>query len=237
MNVRIKAKTFQEYGMATKELDTEPQPSTSLVLPSQSQGSLTSTCSSLISSSGYGAEGVNSGTSDDDYHDAVEELSEGEGATKQVAPSENSSNENAVMKMEGPELQRQRRKRIPDSADKKFSIWGFIKNNIGKDFARTPLPVYFNEPLSLLQRLVEQLQCSELLYKASQTTDNLEQMCLIGAFAVSVTQAAISRKTKSFNPLLGETFECDRADDYGWWAIAEQVRTFRQITPIILQNL
>ena len=239
MNVRIKGNTLQEHGMANKELETEPQPSSSLPPPSQSRGSLSSTCSSLVTSSGYCADitgGINSGTSDDDYHDAVEEVSEGQGTTKQVASSENSSNENAVIKMEAPDLQRQRRKRIPDSADKKFSIWSFIKNNIGKDFARTPLPVYFSEPLSLLQRLVEQMLSSELLYKASQTSDNLEQMCLIGAFAVSVTQAAISRKTKSFNPLLGETFECDRTDDCGWKAIAEQVRHLDRLHPLFIRS-
>jgi len=29
--------------------------------------------------------------------------------------------------------------------------------------------------------------------------------------------------TKPFNPLLGETYECDRRDDMGWWSISEQV--------------
>ena len=84
---------------------------------------------------------------------------------------------------------------MPDSANKKFSVWSFIKNNIGKDFAKSPLPVNLNEPLSLLQRLAEQMLYSELLDKASRTTDDLEQMCLLGAFAVSVTQGGDSIET------------------------------------------
>ena len=48
-------------------------------------------------------------------------------------------------------------------------------------------------------------------------------MCLLGAFAASVTQGSITRSSKPFNPLLGETYECDRTEDYGWWAVAEQV--------------
>ena len=216
--------------MATKELETEQPPS----LTPQSQGYLTSASSSLTTSSGYCAdvtEGIDSGSSDDDdYHDAVEEVTptdvvgKGKGATEPVASSEDFIKANVITKPEPRKQQRQRRKRVPDSADIKFSVWSFIKNNIGKDLAKSPLPVQFNEPLSLLQRLAEQLLYSELLFKASQTSDNLEQMCLIGAFAVSVTQGAISRATKPFNPFLGETFECDRTDDYGWWAIAEQVR-------------
>ena len=33
-----------------------------------------------------------------------------------------------------------------------------------------------------------------------------------------------TRNGKPFNPLLGETFECDRMEDLGWRCIAEQVR-------------
>lgn len=33
----------------------------------------------------------------------------------------------------------------------------------------------------------------------------------------------IFRTGKPFNPLLGETFECDRMEDLGWRSISEQV--------------
>ncbi|CAF5122468.1 unnamed protein product, partial [Rotaria socialis] len=32
-----------------------------------------------------------------------------------------------------------------------------------------------------------------------------------------------TRVNKPFNPLLGETYECDRTEDLGWKSIAEQV--------------
>ena len=183
--------------------------------------------SSSSTSSGYCAE-VNDDTdsSEDDYHDAVEEVApddsfgegDNEGTTEPMESSADSVDAAATIKPK-----RQRRKRVPDSANKKLSVWSFIKNNIGKDFAKSPLPVNLNEPLSLLQRLAEQMIYSELLHKASRTPDDLEQMCLLGAFAVSLTQGSVTRATKPFNPLLGETYECDRTDDYGWWAVAEQV--------------
>lgn len=207
-----------------------PSCSRSLAPPSQSRGSLTSDSSSTsATSSGYCAEATegndDTDSSEDDYHDAVEEVAhddsfgEGdEGSTEPMESSADSADAKVAMKPK-----RQRRKRIPDSPNKKFSVWSFIKNNIGKDFAKSPLPVNLNEPMSLLQRLAEQMLYSDLLYRASRTSEDLEQMCLLGAFAVSVTQGSISRSGKPFNPLLGETFECDRTEDYGWWAVAEQV--------------
>ena len=204
-----------------------PSCSCSLAPPSQSRGSLTSASSSNSStSSGYCAE-VNDDTdsSEDDYHDAVEEVAPDDsfdGAEGTTEPMESSADSSVVTKPK-----RQRRKRVPDSANMPFRVWSFIKNNIGKDFAKSPLPVNLNEPMSLLQRLAEQMLYSDLLYRASRTSEDLEQMCLLGAFAVSVTQGSISRSGKPFNPLLGETFECDRTEDYGWWAIAEQVSRLR----------
>lgn len=36
------------------------------------------------------------------------------------------------------------------------------------------------------------------------------------------------RTGKPFNPLLGETFECDRMEDLGWRSISEQVNECSQ---------
>lgn len=45
-----------------------------------------------------------------------------------------------------------RRTRLPPprQLEQKVSLWGLIKSFIGKDLSRVCLPVYFNEPLSLL---------------------------------------------------------------------------------------
>ncbi|CAN7985836.1 unnamed protein product, partial [Ixodes hexagonus] len=90
--------------------------------------------------------------------------------------------------------------------------------------ARRPhVQVNFNEPLSTLQRLTEDYEYSELLDRAAKCNDPAVQLVYIAAFAVSSYATTSHRTGKPFNPLLGETFECDRRDDLGWRSISEQV--------------
>ena len=42
-----------------------------------------------------------------------------------------------------------------------------MQDMIGKDLSRVCLPVYFNEPLSMLQKLPEDVEYSELLDKVT----------------------------------------------------------------------
>lgn len=51
-----------------------------------------------------------------------------------------------------------------------------LYNNIGKDLSRVSMPVALNEPLSLLQRLSEELEYSELLDIANNTDDPYQRM-------------------------------------------------------------
>lgn len=51
-----------------------------------------------------------------------------------------------------------------------------LYNNIGKDLSRVSMPVALNEPLSLLQRLSEELEYSDLLDIANQIDDPYERM-------------------------------------------------------------
>ena len=80
----------------------------------------------------------------------------------------------------------------------------------------------FSEPLSMLQRITEELEYSNLLDSASQCDDQWEQMAYVAAFTISAYSTTATRTNKPFNPLLGETYECDRLDDYGWRSISEQ---------------
>lgn len=89
-----------------------------------------------------------------------------------------------------------------------------------------PLQVNFNEPLSTLQRLTEEYEYSDLLDKAAECKDSCEQMSYVAAYTVSAYATTSNRTGKPFNPLLGETYECDRSDDYGWRCISEQVNFF-----------
>lgn len=116
-----------------------------------------------------------------------------------------------------------RRVSVPYRPNVKLSLWSVMKNSIGKDLSKIPMPVHFNEPLSFNQRLVEDLEYSSLLDRAAKSTNAYERLALVSAFTVSAFACISLRVGKPFNPLLAETFEADRRDDYGWRAITEQV--------------
>lgn len=84
----------------------------------------------------------------------------------------------------------------------------------------------FNEPLSILQRMSENLGYSGLLTRAAQCSNTLEESAYVAAYANSTYSTIAARLGKPFNPLLYETFECDRREDpqFGWRIITEQVR-------------
>ncbi|XP_033831043.1 oxysterol-binding protein-related protein 3-like [Periophthalmus magnuspinnatus] len=103
------------------------------------------------------------------------------------------------------------------------SVWNILRNNIGKDLSKVAMPVQLNEPLNTLQRLTEELEYCELLDTANQTHDPYQRMVYVAAFAISAYACTYHRAgSKPFNPVLGETYECDRPDK-GFRFIAEQV--------------
>lgn len=79
------------------------------------------------------------------------------------------------------------------------------------------------EPLTTLQRLTEELEYSNLLDKAVDAKSDIEEMAYVAAFSISVYSSSVNRDGKPFNPIFGETYECDRREDKGWRSIAEQV--------------
>ncbi|XP_052190349.1 oxysterol-binding protein-related protein 1C-like [Diospyros lotus] len=110
-----------------------------------------------------------------------------------------------------------RRKRLPDPVEKEkgVSLWSMIKDNIGKDLTKVCLPVYFNEPLSSLQKCFEDLEYSYLLdraYEWGKMGNSLMRILNVAAFAVSGYASTEGRHCKPFNPLLGETYEADYPD-------------------------
>uniref|UniRef100_A0A8C5X5E6 Oxysterol-binding protein n=1 Tax=Malurus cyaneus samueli TaxID=2593467 RepID=A0A8C5X5E6_9PASS len=118
---------------------------------------------------------------------------------------------------------KRRRSRIPDKPNYSLNLWSIMKNCIGKELSKIPMPVNFNEPLSMLQRLTEDLEYHELLDKAVKCESSTEQMCFVAAFSVSSYSTTVHRTAKPFNPLLGETFELDRLDELGFRSLCEQV--------------
>ncbi|KAA0188807.1 hypothetical protein HAZT_HAZT001528, partial [Hyalella azteca] len=118
---------------------------------------------------------------------------------------------------------RQRRTRVPDKPSYPLNLWSIMKNCIGKELTKIPMPVNFSEPLSFLQRLTEDFEYSDILDRAALLEDSCEQLSWVAAFTVSAYGTTAMRTAKPFNPLLGETYECDRTDDFGWRALNELV--------------
>ncbi|KAL4951810.1 Oxysterol-binding protein-domain-containing protein [Aspergillus filifer] len=104
----------------------------------------------------------------------------------------------------------------------KISLWGILKSMIGKDMTKMTLPVSFNEPTSLLQRVAEDLEYTDLLDVAADQTNSMERLVYVAAYAASEYASTIGRVAKPFNPLLGETFEYVRPDK-GYRFFVEQV--------------
>ncbi|CAL9185258.1 unnamed protein product, partial [Musa hybrid cultivar] len=110
-----------------------------------------------------------------------------------------------------------RREKLPDPIEKEkgVSLWSMIKDNIGKDLTKVCLPVYFNEPLSSLQKCFEDLEYSYLIdraYEWGKRGNGLMRILNVAAFAVSGYASTDGRTCKPFNPLLGETYEADYPD-------------------------
>ncbi|TBU64886.1 Oxysterol-binding protein-domain-containing protein [Dichomitus squalens] len=106
----------------------------------------------------------------------------------------------------------QRRTALPSGpVGDEGSLFTVLKKNVGKDLSKVALPVTFNEPLTMLQKIAEELEYHDLLSQAVQATDPVERICYVAAFAVS-TYANTRHRTgrKGFNPMLAETFEDPR---------------------------
>ena len=91
----------------------------------------------------------------------------------------------------------------------------------------------FSEPLSFLQRLTEDNEYAHILHKAAQCKDSCEQLAYVAAFTVSSYSTTTNRSAKPFNPLLGETYECDRTEDLGWRSFTEQVQCLLAVNRIL----
>jgi hypothetical protein len=153
-------------------------------------------------------------------------------ATATAAAAENNNNTDIVSTFtqqpewlisEGPPPPRRDRLPPPQQREKSVSLWSLIKEMVGKDLTRVCLPVYFNEPLSALEKTAEEMEYSELLdAAATYPPRSLDRMLRIVAFAVSAYSSTVGRTAKPFNPLLGETYELVHVEK-GFRFIAEKV--------------
>lgn len=111
------------------------------------------------------------------------------------------------------------------------NLWKIAREAMGKDLTRLSLPVYFNEPLSFVQRVMEDIEYSDLLDRASETDlfQTADRAALVASFVVSHYAATEKRTYKPFNPLLGETFDLVRHHP-PVMALAEQVSHHPPVT-------
>ncbi|KAG0455240.1 hypothetical protein HPP92_024532 [Vanilla planifolia] len=120
-----------------------------------------------------------------------------------------------IKTIEYPFVKRRDKLPEPKEKEKPTGLWSIIKENIGKDLSGVCLPVYFNEPLSSLQKCFEDLEYSYLVDRAQEwgkQGNHLMRILNIAAFAVSGYASTEGRQCKPFNPLLGETYEADYPD-------------------------
>jgi hypothetical protein len=89
----------------------------------------------------------------------------------------------------------------------KFSLWSILKDCVGKDLSKVAVPVYINDPSSLLQKVAQSYEYTYLLDMASVEDDPFMRVSLITAFMVTSQTVAEKSIGKPFNPLLFETFE------------------------------
>ncbi|PON42319.1 Oxysterol-binding protein [Parasponia andersonii] len=123
--------------------------------------------------------------------------------------------EKEIRMVEYPYVKRRDNLPEPKEKEKPVGLWSIIKDNIGKDLSGVCLPVYFNEPLSSLQKCFEDLEYSYLVDRAMEwgkQGNNLMRILNVAAFAVSGYASTEGRQCKPFNPLLGETYEADYPD-------------------------
>eukprot|EP01135_Chromosphaera_perkinsii_P000382 Nk52_evm29s78 gene=Nk52_evmTU29s78 len=125
-------------------------------------------------------------------------------------------------KEEDPKKIRTRRTKLPAVSPGKVSIVSFLKNAFSQDLSKLSFPTDVLEPISMLQRVCEELDYAEILDKAAAESCPCKRFAYIYGFTIA-PYCTFFRGRKPFTPLLGETFELDLMKERGFRAVAEQV--------------
>ncbi|GFP90135.1 oxysterol-binding protein-related protein 3a [Phtheirospermum japonicum] len=101
------------------------------------------------------------------------------------------------------------------------SYWKMMQNYIGSDItSMVTLPVLIFEPMTMLQKMAELMEYSDLLKLADECEDPHMRLVYAAAWFISIYYV-VQRTWKPFNPILGETYEM--VNHCGITFIAEQV--------------
>jgi len=95
------------------------------------------------------------------------------------------------------------------------------------------VPVYFNDPMNILQKCATSMEYCELLDIAMEQTDPIRRLAFVATYVITNLTSLEKNSTKPFNPLLGETFEMV-TDKFRF--IAEQVSHHPPITALECQG-
>ena len=92
-----------------------------------------------------------------------------------------------------------------------------VSTLIGKDLATYSLPVFMNEPMTILQKTAEFMGFTEYITKASKEKDPFMRMINVAIFTAATNWCCVGRIAKPFISLLGETYELvtDKFKYYG----------------------
>ena len=116
-----------------------------------------------------------------------------------------------------------KRKSLPVTCKKlTYNVWEILKGSIGKDINRFTVPIFLNEPISMLQKLCENFQYAEVLNKAAYEDNPFIRLAYSTCFCIGAFSMNIYRAKKFFNPILYETFEYVD-NDLNYRYFAEQV--------------
>ena len=97
------------------------------------------------------------------------------------------------------------------------------------------VPVYFNDPTSLLQKCAASCEYNHIIDLANNIhNDQVKRLAVIAVYSISMFTMAERINTKPFNPLLGETYELMTQD---FQLIAEQVSHHPPITASYCKGL
>ena len=88
-----------------------------------------------------------------------------------------------------------------------LNVWKVFKSAVGKDLSHFGVPVFFNEPISSLQKFCEPFQYAHLLISAANEPNPYIRLANSAAFCIGQFVINNGRQAKFFNPLLYETYE------------------------------
>ena len=72
--------------------------------------------------------------------------------------------------------------------ENKTSIWKIIKECFGsitRDMSTITVPVYFNDPTSLLQKAAQSMEYIDIMEKAARTKEPAKRLAYVAAFTIS----------------------------------------------------